>query len=162
MCWRNAALAAVIPVSFASQSLLHGFWERCEPSKLLIFISTWCHVTQTRQNPPVCRIKEQPCCPEVFLLDHQRLPAARGRAYPQFSLSRDLKCVKELQGLNPQPVPIVSDNGNGILHRNLDGLQKLHPHQHWDFNPYKDLGKEHPWGIFFPFWPVSPINISLL
>lgn len=60
-----------------------------------------------------------------------------------------MKCVRELQGLNPRPVPIVSDNGNGIRHVNLEGLQKLYPHQHRDFNLYKELGKKHPGGFFF-------------
>lgn len=100
-----------------------------------------CYLTQPKTL--VCHIKEQPWFPEVFLLDHQCLLAATGMAYPQFSLSRDLKCVKELQCLHPRPVPIVP-----WLGEDLHGLQKLYPHQHRDLNPYKEDGKKHPWGFF--------------
>lgn len=114
----------------------------------------------TRRKPPVCRIKEQAWFPEVFLLDHQCLPAARGMAYPQFSLSRDLKSVKELQGLNPPPVPIVSDSRMGspvwtwMVCRNFTHVSTgiSIPIKSWERSTLEDLF----------FRPVSPINISLL
>lgn len=56
---------------------------------------------------------------------------------PIFPSQRSEMCQK-VQCLNPRPGPVVSGNARGILHEFLGGLQKLSPHQHRDFNPYKE------------------------